>query len=43
MFLLKGLLIGLIFGIPIGAVGTLTMQSTINYDAKSGLITGMRL
>ena len=31
MFLLKGLLIGLIFGLPVGAVGTLTLQRTINY------------
>lgn len=41
MFLIKGLLIGLIFGIPIGAVGTLTMQRTINYNSKLGFITGL--
>lgn len=41
MFFIKGLLIGLIFGIPIGAVGTLTLQRTINYNGKIGFITGL--
>lgn len=41
MFLVKGLLIGLIFGIPVGAVGTLTLQRTINYNGKLGFITGL--
>lgn len=41
MFLLKGLLIGLIFGLPVGAVGTLTLQRTINYNSKVGFITGL--
>lgn len=38
--LIKGILIGLLFGMPIGAVGTLTVQRTLNYGIKAGLITG---
>lgn len=41
MYLLKGLLIGLLFGIPVGAVGTLTLARTINYDSIRGFITGL--
>lgn len=40
-FLLKGILIGLLFGIPIGAVGTTTVQRTIANGWKAGLITGL--
>lgn len=41
IYLMKGLLIGLLFGIPVGAVGTLTLQRTINNNSISGFITGL--
>ncbi len=40
-FLVKGVLIGLMFGIPVGAVGTTTVQRTISRGWKAGLITGL--
>ncbi|MCI8650522.1 MAG: LysE family transporter [Anaerotruncus sp.] len=40
-FLLKGLLIGLLFGLPVGAVGTLTVQRTLHYGPRAGLLTGL--
>lgn len=40
-YLLKGLLIGLLFGIPAGAVGALTIQRTFSHGAKAGLLTGL--
>lgn len=40
-YLLKGILIGLLFGLPVGAVGTMTVQRTLNYGAKAGLVTGL--
>lgn len=41
MIFLKGIIIGLIFGIPIGAVGTLTIKRTIEYGFKAGFISGL--
>lgn len=40
MIFLKGVLIGLVFGIPIGSIGALTIQRTLNYGMKAGLYTG---
>lgn len=40
-FLLGGLLIGILFGLPAGAVGALTIQRTLNYGIKAGLATGL--
>lgn len=40
-FILQGILIGLIFGVPAGAVGTMTVQRTLNYGMKAGLLTGL--
>lgn len=40
-FLFGGLLIGLLFGMPAGAVGALTVQRTLNYGIKAGLATGL--
>ncbi len=40
-FLVKGILIGLIFGIPVGAVGTLTVQRAYQHGFGAGLKTGM--
>lgn len=38
---IKGILIGLMFGIPIGAVGALTIQATLSGGIKKGIITGL--
>lgn len=40
-FFFRGLLIGLLFGVPAGAVGAMTVQRTWNYGMKAGLLTGM--
>lgn len=40
-FLVKGILIGLIFGIPVGAVGALTVQRAYQHGFGAGLKTGM--
>lgn len=39
--LIKGVLIGLLFGIPVGAVGTMTVHRTLNYGFRAGLMTGL--
>lgn len=39
--LLRGILIGLLFGVPVGAVGALTVQRTWNNGVRSGLLTGL--
>ena len=38
---LCGIMIGLLFGIPAGAVGIMTVQRTLMYGVKSGLVTGL--
>lgn len=40
-FLFKGILIGLLFGLPAGAVGVLTVQRTLRHGPKAGLLTGL--
>lgn len=40
-YILKGILIGLLFGMPAGAVGAMTAQRTLNYGMKAGLLTGL--
>lgn len=40
-FLIKGILIGLFFGIPVGAVGILTVQRTFRHGLAAGLKTGL--
>lgn len=40
-FILKGIFIGLLFGMPAGAVGAMTAQRTLNYGMKAGLVTGL--
>ncbi len=40
-YLLKGITIGLLFGLPVGAVGTMTVQRTWNNGIKAGLFTGL--
>ena len=39
--LIRGILIGLLFGIPVGAVGTLTVQRTYSYGFAAGIKTGL--
>lgn len=41
LFFIKGLLIGLIFGVPAGAVGALTIRRTLKSGFAAGLTTGM--
>lgn len=41
IYLLKGILIGLLFGLPVGAVGTMTIQRTWSLGFKAGLLTGL--
>lgn len=38
--LIKGVLIGFLFGIPVGAIGALTIQRTLNHGVRAGLLTG---
>lgn len=40
-FIFQGILIGLLFGIPAGAVGAMAVQRTLNYGIKAGLVTGL--
>lgn len=40
-YLLCGILIGLLFGLPVGAVGTMTVQHTLSSGIKAGLFTGL--
>ncbi|MBQ8922331.1 MAG: LysE family transporter [Oscillospiraceae bacterium] len=40
MFFLKGILIGLLVGVPAGAIGALCVQRMLSYGTKSGFITG---
>lgn len=39
--LLKGIVIGILFGIPVGVVGTLTTQRILVYGPKAGIISGL--
>ncbi len=41
MMFIKGIMIGLVFGVPIGAVGVLTIRRTITYGARAGFISGI--
>ena len=39
--LLTGLAIGLVFGMPVGAAGIMSMQRTLSAGPATGFITGM--
>ena len=39
-YVVKGILIGLIFGVPAGAIGALTIQRTLERGFLAGLLTG---
>lgn len=40
-YLIKGLLVGLVFGVPAGAIGTLTIQRTLAGGFRAGFFTGV--
>ena len=40
-YLLRGILVGIIFGVPGGAIGALTVQRTFHYGSRAGLLTGL--
>ncbi len=40
-YLLKGVLVGIIFGVPAGAIGALTIQRAIKRGFVAGLVTGL--
>lgn len=40
-YLLRGILIGIIFGVPGGAIGALAVQRTFRYGRRAGLLTGL--
>lgn len=40
-YLLKGICIGLLFGLPVGAVGALTVQRTLAHGPRMGILTGL--
>ena len=40
-YLVRGRLIGLIFGVPAGSIGALTIQRTLNGGFAAGLSTGL--
>ncbi len=39
-YFIRGILIGLVFGIPAGAIGVLTIKRTMDYGFWAGLMTG---
>lgn len=40
-YLLKGFLIGILFGMPAGAVGAMTVQRVLNHGPWAGMISGL--
>ena len=40
-FIFKGILMGLIVSVPLGPVGVMCIQRTINRGLKSGIISGI--
>ena len=40
-YLLKGILVGLVFGVPAGAIGALTIQRSLTHGFWAGLLTGL--
>ncbi|HIR81333.1 MAG TPA: hypothetical protein IAD37_08555 [Candidatus Limiplasma merdipullorum] len=39
--LLKGICIGLLFGLPAGAAGALTVQRALAHGPRMGILTGL--
>lgn len=40
-YFFKGIVIGLLFGLPVGAVGAMTVQRTWSFGLRAGLLTGL--
>lgn len=40
-YLFRGILIGLLFGVPAGAIGAMTAQRTYSFGLRAGLLTGL--
>lgn len=40
-YLIKGVLIGIVFGVPVGAIGVLTIRRCIQYGTTAGLASGI--
>lgn len=40
-YLLRGLLVGLVFGVPAGAIGALAIQRALTYGFRAGFFTGL--
>ncbi len=40
-YLIKGITVGLVFGVPAGAIGALTIQRSLAYGFWAGLLTGL--
>lgn len=40
-YIIRGILIGILFGMPAGIMGAVTAQRTLNYGMKAGLVTGL--
>jgi threonine/homoserine/homoserine lactone efflux protein len=40
-YLFKGIWIGLVFGVPVGAIGALTIRRTITHGTFAGLVSGI--
>ena len=38
-YLMRGLIIGIVFGVPAGAVGILSVQRVLSQGAAAGLVT----
>lgn len=40
-YLIKGLIIGIVFGVPAGVVGVLSIQRNLSYGVFAGIVTGL--
>jgi len=40
-YLIKGITVGLVFGVPAGAIGALTIQRSLSHGFWAGLLTGL--
>lgn len=40
-YIVKGLLVGLVFGVPAGAIGALSIQRSLSHGFSAGLLTGL--
>lgn len=40
-YLLRGVMVGVLFGLPVGAVGALVVQRTWSSGIRAGLLTGL--